>query len=385
VRSRHLQVVVAAFSLVIIGSGTALAQSSAPESSAPSQVPGSASPVVSGSPALPTAPAYAWTKLAAPAGDESALILDVAAAPAGDFVALAQESLNGGAGRSWRSPDGMALTRAIVSKSAAPRILVADGDTLLAFAGNKIFRSADGTTWKPVKNKLGKATLAAVAATPEGLLGAGSKEPYDTASYVFASTDGKKWTRTQLPGDVADVSTSQIAVSDAGAAAIAGQARSGAPILWGSADGKEWQLVPFPAQAETEGQLIETVGLAATPSGLLLAVAHDQARTTFWASTDGVTWTQVSEVDGGVRALGSFPVDPETGTGGGLIAAATDRVLTSPDGVTWTDIAVPELAGDTIQAVTGTGDGRIAVAGYGRDESGMPAASSVTVGTPTAP
>ena len=368
-----------ALSLVALIPAAAVGQSAAPSGPPGSVAPSgaaSAAPTV-GNPQV--AVAWTWAKLAPPPGEEGALVLDVAAGPAGDFIALARPGLNdtSGPGLAWRSPDGVSLTSGTIDKSTAPTRLTSVGDAILATAGGKIFRSTDGSKWKAVKAKL-KGSLVAATASPEGILAVGGSDtPYDTDRFAFTSPDGKKWksTKLPLPDGVTEPYPDQVAVSPDGVAVITGDSRMSIPVMWASADRTTWEVVPLPVAVDMS---VRIEGVVATPTGLLLALSKDQKSTTFWSSTDGVAWTQVSELaDAGVAALGVFPTDA-TGVGGGLIAAARDRVLTSADGVTWTDTAVPELAGDNVVAVTGTADGRIAIVSYVPNEYD----SSVTVGTP---
>jgi hypothetical protein len=94
-----------------------------------------------------------------------------------------------------------------------------------------------------------------------------------------------------------------------------------------------------------------------------------------WPS--GYSWTPVHESSGGTID-GDSLVELPAAIGGGFLATGNGIILTSPDGMTWTETETPELAGQDVSSAAALPDGRIILAIRSSDSD----TTSLLVGTP---
>jgi hypothetical protein len=220
----------------------------------------------------------------------------------------------------------------------------------------QLWRSPDGRTWKRDKRP-GSVFLGDGIATQDGLIFVGRTS--DGKPAALRSTDGKKWSATELPmvegGD--DLPNLIVRLTDGTLLAAATGTRDAAATLWRSVDGTEWQLVPAP---DTEpGAFIS--GIAATGSGAVMVVPHisetEVIGSTIWATSDGTEWQEVH------RVAGSWLSRPVSGPGG-IHTWAGPLLLTSEDGLTWAE-SRPEAFNGPFTVVDGavTPDGKLVTIG----------------------
>ncbi len=271
--------------------------------------------------ALPTTPA--WMRLAArdgfPAGDGTSAILGLAPAPGLDDPTL---------------------------------VAVGTGAT-----GGRVWLSSDGRSWSalPDSAAFARGRPEAVASTGTRIVAVGSSidEQGDPRATVWTSTDGRRWTRSQLAG-----STGLLAVAASPARiVVAGSPRSGsgAPI-WSSSDGVSWE----PTVDATPFTACTVTGLAVGGPGFV-AVGYDDRGAAVWTSSDGLGWTRV----GDAAALALSRMSAVTATPAGLIAVGFDArgpaVWVSLDGSAWARVPPFGPPGARMTAVAATSLGVVAV------------------------
>jgi len=225
----------------------------------------------------------------------------------------------GSYGSVFTSPDGVAWTsrRADIHATNASMVVAFGGGFFVGVTDNGIFRSANGIDW----------TYVAPPPTPYGgpvayqpghgfvVLGAqGATFP------VFTSTDGAVWTQ-QASGMA--VGMEDVSCSATGCVAMGGAGQVYTHASPGS--GGDWTPWTFP--------VVSTVW----QSGI------DFGNSTFLVPVGAGTYTSA---DGSIWA-GPHPVTPAPGKvltfGNGLFM--TTNLMTSPDGVTWTSMTGPTVAG----------------------------------------
>jgi hypothetical protein len=155
---------------------------------------------------------------------------------------------------------------------------------------------------------------------------------------VMTSPDGENWTTRSTPGGTANNWTSVVWGDPPGAAAarfVAVASGGSGNRVMTSADGATWESPTQPAFVT--GGIWRAVTWGG-PAGqeLFVAVAYSGAVMT---SPDGVTWTQRTSAAGN-QWFGITWGDPPGATQGQFVAVADsgagNRVMTSPDGITWT-------------------------------------------------
>ena len=134
------------------------------------------------------------------------------------------------------------------------------------------------------------------------------------------------------------------------------------PLLWTSGDGATWQTGPLPVDKASYPLI---TSLTSTPAGLLMIIAEYASggapTSTFWASSDGLTWQQVHEVAGEVGVVSSA-VATASGATPGVVAFAAERMLSSADGTVWTEQPLPPLGeGEYVSTASVMADGTVVV------------------------
>jgi hypothetical protein len=148
-------------------------------------------------------------------------------------------------------------------------------------------------------------------------------------------------------------------VSVAGGYAAIGR-RDNATVAWTSADGRTWQSVDVAAQNTSP------LALTAGPDGRLVAVGIAGLAAVGWTSTDqGATWTAAQLPDlGGRPQLGSvFYTGQQYVALGGVTVGSVGHgvMLTSPDGLQWSQATVDADMGIIQKGVATPGGSIVAV------------------------
>ncbi len=190
-------------------------------------------------------------------------------------------------------------------------------------SGAQVMHSADGVTWTPVA--FGTGTIYTMVSA--GGVGAGVYKLLAATNGLIAygSTDATTWTSVTIPLNGAE--------------------------CWTGSDWLTWDFSTSHLESSptgvtwTSSSPISGPGLLGYHSGLLLSmVPRDGFGNAYvWRSTDGgATWTRSAAISGGsamnysrlfwVSALGLWVASGETANVGPNAA-----VLTSPDGITWTE------------------------------------------------
>jgi hypothetical protein len=321
-----------AVSLALLLPFGVLAQSAEPGGSvAPGAAASTAATDVSASSA---AAELAWQRVDGLPGPETALVSNIAVGADGTLAVLGQTTVGAGPALGWYSADGLTWEQAKVKDAefAAYLDLLAlpDGGFIAwPFLGAQLWRSPDGRTWKRDKRP-GSVFFGDGIATEDGLVFVGQTP--DRKPTALRSTDGKKWSATELPaaegGD--DLPNLIVRLADGTLLAAATGTRDAAATLWRSVDGTEWQIVPMP---DTEpGAFIG--GIAPSATGAVMVVPHLSETgvigSTIWATTDGTDWQAVHESP---EVWLSTPVP---GPGATYVWAGS-ALLSSTDGLTWTE------------------------------------------------
>jgi hypothetical protein len=284
--------------------------------------------------AEPAGGELAWQRTDELPGPETALVDRIAVSPDGTIAVLGQTAFDQGPALGWVTTDGLAWEPAKVKDAdfSAPMDLLAlpeGGFIAWPYLGAQLWRSPDGRTWKRDK-RAGSVFFGDGIATEDGLLFVGQSP--DGKPAALRSSDGKKWSATELPiaegGDDAPDLVARLA--DGTLLAAAAGTRDAAATLWRSVDGSDWQIVPMP---DTElGAFIE--GIAPTTTGAVMAVNHASETgilgSTIWATADGIDWQAVYSVP---EAWLSPPVPGPDAT----YVWAGPLQLSSADGLTWTE------------------------------------------------
>jgi hypothetical protein len=250
-----------------------------------------------------------------------------------------------------------------------------------------VWTSVDGTTWTRLPHNeavFGSAEVGGVIAGGPGLIAVGS--------HVWTSPDGTTWSRVPHDESVfGDAAMSSVTPFGSGYVAVGGtgtgQIRSGNAVAWTSPDGLTWTRAPHIEKTTAGSTGQEGMSQVAAGSAGLVAIGHEWSdreepfSPPIWNSSDGITWSRVSDDEAVFRGAGISIV---VSGGPGFIAigsvGADAAVWTSPDGITWSraphDKAVFRGAG--ITSVTKGGPGFIAVGWAGLDAAAWTSPDGVT-------
>ncbi len=229
-----------------------------------------------------------------------------------------------------------------VNATVAMHSIAYDGTTYVSAGRNGIWTSTDLKSWQ-------RATLPATASVDYATVIHASGEFIAVGSGVISSTDGMTWTVRYAPKP--DNYWSTVAYVN-GIYLAAGEGTS----LLGSTDGHTWNTVStgLSVAANTtlilngvawNGSLFAVTGASYTEnSSHLITSTQDLILT----STDGLNWTQqtLPTTSGGGTAGYNLGADNAIAWGNGVfVAGGSAGVRTSSDGITWTDHGLPDPSG----------------------------------------
>lgn len=199
-------------------------------------------------------------------------------------------------------------------------------------------------------------TVETVAGGPDGFVATGSTGTGGEASaVVWRSSDGRRWHRddraVELLGDGHDASVSAVAMRD-GAAVMAGTVAADATTdaaVWFSPGGDRWERVESDSFTGPGAQAITDVTVAGTAWLASGRVERDGTMTpAIWRSDDGRTWQLVRSTfhlldrASSTWGVGVSAVRAVNGQYVAVGSAAAARIWQSADGVTWTEVEVPD-------------------------------------------
>lgn len=339
-----------------------------------------ASPDAAATPAAPVCPpsgsGYSWRRVELPATGGVWPVRGVAVNGGGDMVVLGQTPGEKGKPLAWHSVDGVTWDAVKIAwpRKTGPFGLATLGNQFLAIGGGAggpvIATSGAGDRWAVRKPGIKGATgFLDLATTADGvaLLGTTGKAP---VAAVWTTFDGQAWTKAALPPSPLGDPATLIAASPIGMLGAASRGGS----LWVAPDGVTWMSVPLPTSVP------DTYPAAITgiPAGLMLVLNHLPSGGTpdssVWTTTDGTTWQQVHSLAG--SALFHASSGPS-----GILIQGTSTLVTSLDGVTWTDRPLIDFAGYYLIGLTQTPDGRVLTAGQTIDGTD----GAAWIGTPLIP
>ena len=203
----------------------------------------------------------------------------------------------------------------------------------------------------------GQAIMSDVVRAPTGYVAIGYVWP-GWHPIAWTSPDAEAWTLRRMESTDFTFPTSAVVGPDGTIVAVG---RSGQVArAWTSADGSSWQFHDIARHPGDPAERMEAV--VVTPAGYLAGGSagpeNGDREARFWSSTDGVTWTRLSGDPGTfanaeVRALVATPtgyvalgwVGPARGVTGSV-------AWTSADGLAWTRVESPALAGSQVAAVS---------------------------------
>ncbi len=291
--------------------------------------------------------------------------------PGGGWV-LAQVSNRGGTSTTlWRSPDGAEWQILTELDGIVTGLAAAPGDVLVAVGAvveGDLFREALATTptvWvldrgpaRAVHPPGGPGVVAAVTATPEGLVAVGWKgraqmwpELSPTSDPVnepaaWWSTDGTRWEAAEIDtGGL--VGGAMVSVAAGTELMVAGGTGSGSARLWESADGgRSWRSVDQADRVWPAGQVFRSVAAAGDD---VVAVSGtldpDTPRSTLWRrGSDGWEWAEPEGINERLVAKVAAAGDELVAFSGAAFDTSS-RLWASPDATTWKEITLPDPCG----------------------------------------
>lgn len=257
-----------------------------------------------------------------------------------------------------------------------------------------VWASKSGAEWsEPLAIR--DAVFHDVIATTSGLVIVGFRTTKDEDRHVptvWSSSDGLDWAPTQLSEATGLVFDSAVDRSPAGVwlaqALLMTADRDLESRLWRSEDGIAWE----PSELPMDGLTISDV--VWTPHGFLMAQSEvfnvPDAGGLLWGSPDGTSWQQLAETENIITSLGVGPsgylaftaprLDPRTFRPAEGIGSI---LLTSPDGLSWSEHQMEPLDPAFVSAVTVAPDGRLLVAGAIPGDDILSWHPTIWVGQPT--
>jgi hypothetical protein len=200
-----------------------------------------------------------------------------------------------------------------------------------------------------------------------------------TTSGAPSGAPGLAWDVRDAPGAVDDVVSTGDLIVAAGATAPAGDPGA-RPVVWRSADGQSWES----ATLDGDGRIAALVANRGRFVAAGTRASGSETRARAWTSPDATAWTPVGD-DAFVPGSGCASTNAEdVATGpGGYVVVGTEwgegcgqhaAAWSSPDGLTWSRVALPS-GGHTMHSALAGVDGYVAVgAGTAGADEGLRAA-----------
>ena len=234
----------------------------------------------------------------------------------------------------WTSPDGITWTRRSASYRATEKFVtygIVQGQGMFVcvastYAGSNVspvLISSNGITWTGTN---GPVPVGEWRAVTYGEVGGSGLFVAVASSQIMTSPDGANWTVRSIAGFERSVTYGNgmfVAVGNG---------------AWASPDGISWSYGKSNLTSVTYGMV--------QGSGLFVAVANE-GRDRVMTSPDGITWTARSAPIGTWSAV----TYGEVGGSGLFVAVArsgTNRIMTSPDGITWTAQSSPNMGWESV-------------------------------------
>ncbi|MDX1469323.1 MAG: hypothetical protein R3258_08270, partial [Acidimicrobiia bacterium] len=230
----------------------------------------------------------------------------------------------------------------------------------------------------------GDQVISSVAVGGPGLVAVG----WDTetrAAAVWTSTDGLAWSRVPHDEAIFGGNGSQwmfdVTAGGPGFVAVGASARllSRTAVVWTSTDGISWTRVSddqaFAGEEDyAEMRAVTTDGSTFVAVGMVGVQSPDAA---VWTSPDGVAWTRVSDANGDLGGTLRQEMDAVTAGGPGFVAVGREfdidsfeedaAVWTSIDGAAWTRVVSDALSSEGDQRMYGVTAGGPGLVAVGLD------------------
>ncbi len=236
-------------------------------------------------------------------------------------------------GRTWQRRDQLALTGAAITSLAARDGTIAAAG-IDASGSAILWSSTDGAPWSP-RQLPARGIARSVAAVGDGFVALGRDGEPDAGSggisapgvarpAAWTSPDGRTWTDARVEGSPAPGAQllSLFQVTDGlfaiGSDATAPGQNARSPLIWSSADGRDWRIVGPP----------EHWGLASGNGRQAVIFYYADFGTTAlgaWSSLDGRVWIPL-QFTGDVADIPGFT--PGLGQASGV-----NRIVVAPRGV----------------------------------------------------
>ena len=300
-------------------------------------------------------------------------------------------------GLDWqRVPFGPAFPSDVwsIDVVVGPRGLVAFGNRPTV-PGTWVWASPDGGTWTAAAIESGTAHVSTAIPTARGWVAIGSVNDHAAA---WTSSDGGRWILAGIPAQPKGSTLMHLVAGGPGLIAV-GRAplpsgATGVLMLTSADGGATWTADPdTPTTADPDtGIRYEFDHIACRPGrciadgGLALGAGDGWAGASlyraFWSSADGLHWRTYPELDyrGPAPSLDELA---DTGTlfvASGVTSGGNAGIWTSPDGVAWHELALPQAQLDAIrQSSLVSTAGRVFALGF------VGSSAAIWLGVPAAP
>ena len=292
----------------------------------------------------------AWEAVERPDGFQALSLFDVAW-DGEELITLGYRLTEPMTVEAWRSSDGRAWERASSLPSGSVNDIAVVGSGWMAAGGVElepgadgegatspaVFASSDGREWTTTELGGASGSVSRVLATDDDRLVAIACETPDAApdaclTRVWTSTDGVSWT----PGAILNGTVSDIEARDDGLLAIGPRLSGNGAVVWQSPDGEEWIEREFDTAPNAS-----LSGLTATPNGWVMTGSVPElsgfGETVAWRSSEGVEWepyASLARPEGAVRG-GAGPVLIYGPDGVMAFGAAAETMTSNEEAVVW--------------------------------------------------
>jgi hypothetical protein len=213
-------------------------------------------------------------------------------------------------GADWRehpvtiSGDGLVAER-MTTVLATPDGFIAGGSIGPESFGRhaRFWRSSDGVIWQPVPDEpsaFADAEVRSIVRLGAGYVAIGATGTVQqvTGSVAWTSPDGVRWSREAAPDLQKGRAVSLVEAPFGGLVAVGADLDEREALVWTSADGRSWRLVPGESSRRYDGKIRMTDVTAVADEliavGNYINLQYGTARA--WVSRDAIHWQPSTEV-----------------------------------------------------------------------------------------